>query len=179
MHETRSDATPQVVDGDHARGPSQARVTVIVYGDYECPHTRALELSLTRVRHLDGEAFRSVHRFFPLHEIHPHAQAAAEAAEAVYSLAGSDAFWIMHDGLFAHQDQLDRPGLERRGAEARVDPIALRSALTSRRFSERVERDMQSGRANGVDGTPSIFIDGDRYRGARDVASLRRALGRM
>ena len=176
MRETQSPTTLQVVDGDHTRGVSGAPATVLVYGDYECPHTRALELSLARLRHLDASAFRSVFRYFPLREIHPHAQMAAEAAEAAYALAGVDAFWIMHDELFAHQDQLDPSGLERRGAEAGVDPSALRAALEARRFADRVERDVQSGIPNGVDGTPSIFINGERYLGARDVASLHEAV---
>jgi protein-disulfide isomerase len=176
MAETRPDTTLQVVEGDHTRGPAGAATTVLVYGDYECPHTRALELSLARVRRLDGDAFRSVFRSFPLREIHPHAQRAAEAAEATYALGGVDAFWVMHDGLFAHQDHLDQAGLERRAAEAGVDPMALRAALEARRFADRVERDVDSGRANGVDGTPSIFINGGRYLGTRDVASLREAI---
>jgi len=167
--------TLDVVDADHFRGDSTAS-TVLVYGDYECPYTRAVELALTRLRRLEPSAFRSAYRHFPLREIHPHAQKAAEAAEAVYALAGADAFWVMHDGLFAHQDQLDEPGLARRGAEAGVDPPALRTALETHRFADRVERDVESGTAHGVHGTPSIFINGQRYRGPRDVASLRRAV---
>ena len=173
--ETQLDATLRVVDGDHVRGSVSALATVLVYGDYECPHTRALEVSLARLRRLDANAFRSVFRYFPLREIHPHAQSAAEAAEAVYALAGANAFWVMHDGLFAHQDHLDLPGLERRAAEAGVEPVALRAALDTRGFAQRVERDVESGIANGVDVTPSIFINGERYLGARDVTSLARA----
>jgi protein-disulfide isomerase len=176
MPETRLDTTLQVVEGDHTRGPASAPTTVLVYGDYECPHTRALELALARLRRLDSDAFQSVFRHFPLREIHPHAQQAAEAAEAVNALGGVEAFWVMHDGLFAHQEHLDPAGLERRAAEAGVDPIAVRTALDARRFADRVERDVHSGRANGVDGTPSVFINGERYRGARDVASLREAI---
>jgi protein-disulfide isomerase len=133
-------------------------------------------VSLAQLRRLDGNAFRLVFRYFPLREIHPHAQMAAESAEAVYTLEGADAFWLMHDGLFAHQDDLEPSGLLRRGAEAGVDPKALRTALEARRFADRVERDVQSGIANGVNGTPSVFIDGERYLGARDVASLHEAV---
>lgn len=165
-----------VIEGDHVRGAIAASTTVLVYGDYECPHTRALELALTRLRRVEPNAFRLVFRHFPLREIHPHAQMAAEAAEAVYALAGADAFWVMHDGMFAHQDQLDLPGLERRAAEAGADPVALRTALEAHRFADRVERDVESGAANGVHGTPSLFINGERYRGPRDVASLGNAM---
>jgi len=167
----------QVVADDHVRGPVDAAVTILVYGDYECPHTRALELALARLRRLDVGPFRSVFRHFPLRHVHPLAQRAAEAAEAVYTLAGADAFWVMHDGLFAHQDELDAAGLERRAAEAGVDPIALRAVLETHRLADRVERDILSGRANGARGTPSVFINGVRYLGKRDVPSLRDAIG--
>jgi protein-disulfide isomerase len=176
MPKTHSDTSLQVVDGDHVRGASEAPVTILVYGDYECPYTRAFELSLAQLRRHDGNAFRSVYRYFPLREIHPHAQNAAEAAEAVYALGGAEAFWLMHDGLFAHQDHLDPPGLERQAATAGVDQTALRAALGDHRFAARVERDVRSGLANVVGGTPSIFIDGEFYFGARDVRSLRALL---
>lgn len=176
MPESHAENTLEVAEGDHVRGTDTASATVLVYGDYECPHTRALELALSRLRRLEPNAFRSVFRHFPLRDVHPHAQRAAEAAEAVYALGGADAFWVMHDGLFTHQDQLDQPGLERRGAEAGVDPAALREAVEIGRFAERVQRDLESGVANGVDRTPSVFINRDRYLGPRDVASLGRAL---
>jgi protein-disulfide isomerase len=169
--------TLDLVEGDHVRGALEVSTTVLVYGDYECPHTRAVELALNRIRRTGPNEFRFVFRHFPLREIHPHAQMAAEAAEAVYALAGGDAFWLMHDGLFAHQDELDPSGLERRGADAGVDPAALRSALETRRFAGRVDRDLESGAANGVHGTPSVFINGMRYRGPRDVPSLREVIG--
>lgn len=174
---TNGNATLDVVADDHVRGPADAAVTILAYGDYECPHTRALELALARLRRLNVGPFRSVFRHFPLRHVHPHAQRAAEAAEGVYTLAGADAFWVMHDGLFAHQDDLDASGLERRAAEAGVDPTALRGILETPSLADRIERDIQSGRANGVKGTPSVFINGDRYLGARDVPSLRDAIG--
>jgi protein-disulfide isomerase len=176
MSKNQLDASLQVVDGDHIRGQRAAQVTIIVYGDYQCPYTRAFEQSLAHLRNVDENGFRSVYRHFPLREIHPYAQNAAEAAEAVYALGGAEAFWLMHDGLFAHQDELDQPGLELRASIAGVDPIALRSALADYRFAERVEQDVRSGRANVVSLTPSIFIDGEYYFGARDVRSLRQLI---
>lgn len=173
MPKTQSYPALQIVDGDHVRGANDAPVTILVYGDYQCPYTRAFELSLGHLRLTDGDKFRSVYRHFPLREIHPHAQNAAEAAEAVYALAGAEAFWLMHDALFAHQDRLDPPGLERQAATANVEPAALHAALGDHRFAWRVERDVRSGLANVVGGTPSIFIDGEFYFGARDVRSLR------
>jgi len=176
MPESHTDNTLDVIEGDHVRGTDTGSTTVLVYGDYECPHTRALELVLTRLRRREPNAFRSVFRHFPLRDVHPHAQQAAEAAEAVYALAGAEVFWIMHDGLFAHRDQLDHAGLERRGIEAGVDPAALRAAVETGRFADRVERDVETGAANGVDRTPAVFINGERYLGARDVPSLQQAV---
>ena len=152
-------------------------MTVLVYGDYECPHTRAFELVLARLRRRAPNAFRTVFRHFPLRDIHPHAQMAAEASEAVHAHAGEDSFWLMHDGLFAHQDQLDEPALLGRAAEAGINAAPrVSAALESHQFAPRVERDVQSGSANGVAGTPSVFINGARYRGPRDIASLSHAL---
>jgi NhaA family Na+:H+ antiporter len=176
MSKTQSNTSLQIIEGDHVRGASDAPSTILVYGDYECPYTRAFELSLAQLRRRDGNGFRSVYRYFPLRKIHPHAQNAAESAEAVYALAGAEAYWFMHDGLFAHQDHLDQPGLERQGVTAGVDPLALRAMLASHRFAERVERDVRSGEANAVHATPSIFIDGEFYFGAYDVESLREHL---
>jgi protein-disulfide isomerase len=132
---------------------------------------------VARLQHRDSDSFRYVYRYFPLRDIHPHAQLAAEAAEAVYSLAGPDAFWGMHDALFANQNELGVDTLERQATAAGVDPSAFRAALKTHRFAERIERDIESGRANGVHGTPSVFINGERYLGARDTAALRAAIG--
>jgi len=161
---------------DHVRGSATAPVTILVYGDYECPYTRALELVIEQLRRRDSDSFRYVFRYFPLREIHPHAELAAEAAEAVFAIAGADAFWRMHDALFANQYDLEPDSLERYAAAAGVDARAYRKAIARHQFAERVERDVQSGIANGVEGTPSIFINGERYHGSRAVSSLREAI---
>jgi len=161
---------------DHVRGPQSASVTLLVYGDYECPYTRALELAIAQLRDQDGDAFRYVFRYFPLREIHPHAEMAAEAAEAVFALAGPEAFWVMHDALFAQQYDLESASLERHAKAAGADVRAFRKAIATHQFAERVERDVQSGIANGVEGTPSVFINGERYHGGRDVGSLQEAI---
>jgi protein-disulfide isomerase len=158
---------------DHVRGSATAPVTILVYGDYECPYTRALELVIEQLRRRDSDSFRYVFRYFPLREIHPHAELAAEAAEAVFALAGPDAFWRMHDALFANQQDLEPANLERQATAAGAERRAVREALANGRFAERVERDVQSGIANGVDGTPSVFVNGRRYVGGRDIATLR------
>jgi protein-disulfide isomerase len=149
---------------------------MLVYGDYECPYTRALELAVAQLRDRDADSFRYVFRYFPLREIHPHAQIAAEAAETVYALGGPDAFWVMHDALFAHQNDLELPNLARQATAAGVDARGFREALETHRFAERIERDVRSGTENGVEGTPSIFMNGERYHGGRGVPTLREAV---
>jgi NhaA family Na+:H+ antiporter len=176
MAKHRREATLKADSADHVRGSTTAPVTMLVYGDYECPYTRQLELAVAGLRRVHHDAFRYVFRYFPLRDIHPHAQLAAEAAEAVYALAGQDAFWRMHDALFANQEDLELDSVERLAAAAGVDPSAFRAALKTHRFAERIERDVQSGQANGVEGTPSVFINGERYLGARDPATLRAAV---
>ena len=161
---------------DHVRGPATAPATLLVYGDYECPYTRALELTVAQLRRRDGDRFRYVYRYFPLREIHPHAEMAAEAAEAVYALAGPDAFWRMHDDLFANQIDLELDNLERMAGAVGVESMRFRAALETHRFAPRIERDVRSGEANGVEGTPSIFINGERYHGHRDPTALRAAI---
>jgi len=166
--------TVTVEKDDHVRGSGP--VTILVYGDYECPSTRALELVILQLRRRDSDRFRYVYRYFPLREIHPHAQMAAEAAETVSALAGPDAFWRMHDSLFADQYHLEPAELEQRATATGVNVRAYLEAMAAHQFAERVERDVQSGAANGVEGTPSIFINGERYHGKRDEGSLREAI---
>jgi len=166
--------TVTVDKDDHVRGSGP--VTILVYGDYECPYTRALELVILQLRRRDSDRFRYVYRYFPLREIHPHAQMAAEAAETVSALAGPDAFWRMHDALFADQYHLERSDLEQRATATGVNMRAYLTAMAKHQSAGRVERDVQSGIANGVEGTPSIFINGERYHGRRDETSLREAM---
>src|SRR2546428_7980931 len=165
--------TVTVGNDDHVRGSGP--VTILVYGDYECPYTRALELAIAQLRDRNGDSFRYVYRYFPLREIHPHAEMAAEAAEAVSALGGPDAFWRMHDSLFADQYHLEANELEQRATATGVNMRAYLQAMATHQFAERVERDVQSGVANGVEGTPSIFINGERTPGQRDGGRMRTA----
>src|SRR5436190_14256281 len=155
--------TVTVDKDDHVRGSGP--VTILVYGDYECPYTRALELVIMQLRRRKSDSFRYVYRYFPLREIHPHAEMAAEAAEAVFALAGPDAFWRMHDALFADQYHLEAPHLEDRATATGVSKRTYRRAMQTQQFAARVARDVQSGIAYGVDGTASIIIGGDRQHG--------------
>jgi len=157
---------------DHARGVSGGR-QLVVYGDFECPYTAAATRDIGRLLER-GAAFEVVFRHFPLREIHPHAQAAAEAAEAA---ARQDRFWEMHDVLFPNQLRLEPGDLRRYAERLGLNLERFESDAADSAIKARVERDVESGEQSGVDGTPSLFIDGRRYRGPRDPDSLGRALG--
>jgi protein-disulfide isomerase len=161
------------VDGtDHIRGVAGGR-RLVVYGDFECPYTAATMRDIGRL--LEGGArFEVVFRHFPLREIHPHAQGAAEAAEAA---ARQDRFWDLNDLLFRNQRNLEPADLRRYAERLGLDLERFEADLVDPAIKARVQRDVASGDQSGVDGTPSLFIDGHRYRGPRDPEGLGRALG--
>lgn len=160
---------------DHVRGPSAARL-VVEYGDYECPYSRRAFRAIERVeRRLDGRV-RFAFRHFPLTDIHPHALAAAAAAEAA---ALQDRFWEMHDVLFRRQKALENDDLRRYAAEMGLDIARFEDDRSDDTVFERIRRDVESGIASGeVRGTPTLFIDGVLYRGGYDVSTLTEALTR-
>ena len=166
-----ADLTAPVHAADHARGATGGR-QVVVYGDFECPYTAAAmrEIGLLQER---GVVFDLVFRHFPLREIHPHAQAAAQAAEAA---ARQDRFWELHDLLFRNQMRLEPDDLRRFAERLGLDLERFESDVADPATSARVERDVESGLQSSVDGTPSLFIDGRRYEGPRDADSLGHAL---
>jgi protein-disulfide isomerase len=155
---------------DHVRGSSGT--TILIFGDYECPYTRAAYRSVQTLE-ADGVPFRFVFRHFPLVEIHPHALAAAEASE---SAAAQGRFWPMHDLLFRRQQALGRADLERYADEIGLDVERFRHQLEAHVHLDRVEADRSSALASGAMGTPTIFVDGLSYRGSFDRPELRRAL---
>jgi protein-disulfide isomerase len=164
---------PEVAEArDHVRGSDGP--TLLIYGDYECPYTRLAYRSVKSLE-ADGVPFRFVFRHFPLVEIHPHALAAAEASEAA---AAQGSFWPMHDLLFRRQRALERPDLERYADELGLDVERFRQELDAQVHLERVEADRSSALASGATGTPTIFVDGLRYRGSYEREELRRALSR-
>jgi protein-disulfide isomerase len=166
------DLTAPVDAADHRRGVGGGS-QLVVYGDFECPYTAA---AVREIDHLlgRGAAFEVVFRYFPLREIHPHAQAAAEAAEAA---ADQDRFWEMHDLLFRNQMRLEADDLRRFAERLGLDLARFESDVADPDVMARIERDIESGLQSGVDGTPSLFVDGRRYLGPRDAVSLGRALG--
>jgi protein-disulfide isomerase len=157
---------------DHVMGPPDARVTLVQYADFECLHCGRAFPILRELRESMGQALRFVYRHFPLSG-HPHAQAAAEAAEAA---AAQGKFWAMHDKLFTFQLALDEEALETYAEEIGLDLARFRDDVRTHVHAERVRRDVESGRASGVTGTPTFFIDGARYGDGRDLDALSAAL---
>jgi protein-disulfide isomerase len=164
---------PPVGDEDHVLGPASARVTLVEYGDFECPSCGEAHPLLHAIRRAFGPNLRFVFRHFPLRDSHPHALAAAEASEAA---AAQGKFWEMHDRLFERQDALDDRALVRHARKLGLDAPRLELELATKIHRARVNRDLESGRASGVRGTPTFFINGTIYTGLRDRPSLMSAL---
>lgn len=139
-------------------GPAEATVTLVEYGDFECPNCKQAAPAVKfLLRHFEGR-IRFVFRHFPLEEVHPHALHAAEAAEA----AGAEGkFWEMHDLLFANQSHLTPPDLHRYAEETRLDIRAYQLAMQDHRYLNRIRTDQQSGRERGVRATPTFFVNGN------------------
>ena len=158
---------------DHVRG-SPAGHLIIEYGDYECPYSRQAFHAIERVEQQLGGNMRFAFRHFPLTTIHPHALAAAAAAEAA-ALQGR--FWEMHELLFHRQKALEDDDLRRYAVELRLDPARFDVDRAGEAVLERIGRDVRSGEASGeVLGTPTLFIDGFVHRGGYDVETLLEAL---
>jgi Na+/H+ antiporter NhaA len=160
-------------DRDHIRGPEQAVVTLIEYGDYQCPYCGQAEVAIRELLVSFGDDLRYVWRHLPLTDVHPNAQTAAEAAEAA---AAQGAFWTMNDLLLERQDMLAPPDLSRYAEELDLDLERFADELLRRQHAPRVAEDVATADASGVAGTPSFFINGRRHRGAYDVGTLTAAV---
>ncbi len=154
---------------DHIRGPHDAPVTLVEYGDYECPYCGRAEPVIRELLDNFGDDLRYVWRHLPLSDVHPDAQNAAEASEAA---AAQGAFWEMHDKLIHHQDQLGAPDPERHAEELGLDVERFRDEMRRRVYAPRVAEDVASADESDVAGTPGFFINGRRHRGAYDVDTL-------
>lgn len=147
---------------DHVRGPTDAPVTLVEYGDYECPHCGRAHPIVETVRERLGSDLRFVFRNFPLGTQHPHAERAAAAAEA----AGSQgAFWPMHDHLFDNQDALTEADLLEYARAVGLDLDRFQDDLAAGTFEDRIREDVRSGARSGVNGTPTFFVGGRRFDG--------------
>lgn len=158
---------------DHAQGPQDAAITLVEYGDYQCPYCGEAYPVIKELQRMLGTRMRFVFRNFPITEMHPNALGAARFAEAA-AIAGR--FWEAHDLLYQHQDALEPDDLLRYAAQLKVDHTLLQAADDGN-FDPRIQRDFMGGVRSGVNGTPCLFINGRRYDGPRDVESLIDALG--
>jgi protein-disulfide isomerase len=173
MPQNTAALTPLDEAVDHVRG-STAGHLIVEYGDYECPYSREAFRQIERVEQALGNRVRFAFRHFPLTRIHPHAFAAAAAAEAA-ALQGR--FWEMHDLLFHRQKALDDDDLRTYATEIGLDVALFDSDRSGPGVGQRIRRDMDNGLATGqVRGTPTLFIDGIVYRGGYDAATLLEAL---
>ncbi len=168
------------VDGG-SRDDAAAPVQLVEFGDYECPYCRKAHPIVRQLRQRFGDRLHFRFRNFPLSQIHPHAKHAAEAAVSVRSQVGEAGFWAMHDAIFAHQrdgiDALDDEHLARYAEEAGADGARVLSDLDTGKFEETVEVDFVEGVHMGVNGTPTFFINGERFDGDwRDIEQLATAI---
>ena len=154
---------------DHSQGAATAPVTLVEYGDYECPYCGEAYPILKEVARRAGASLRFVFRNFPLTQMHPHAFGAAVAAEAA-ALQGK--FWEMHDMLYENQEQLEPEALLGYAKALKLDLERFARDAKSPAVEAKIKHDFQTGIMSGVNGTPSFFINGQRYDGPRDVPTL-------
>ncbi|MGB2876206.1 MAG: thioredoxin domain-containing protein [Gaiellaceae bacterium] len=166
---------PVSEERDHVQGPADAPVTLVEYGDYECPYCGAAYPIVKEVQARMGERLRFVFRNFPITTSHPHAEQAAEAAEAA---AAQDRFWEMHDLLYENQRRLRDENLRAYSEEVGLDVERFVRDLAEHVHAARVREDFMSGVRSGVNGTPSFYINGARHDDSYDLETLLSALER-
>jgi protein-disulfide isomerase len=166
---------PVSEDRDHIQGPTDAAVTLIEYGDYECPYCGAAYPIVKEVQARMGESLRFVFRNFPITTAHPHAEQAAEAAEAA-AVQGS--FWEMHDLLYENQQRLGEEDLHAYADQLGLEVEPFDQELAEHVHAERVHEDFMSGVRSGVNGTPTFYINGLRHDDPYDLETLFAALER-
>jgi protein-disulfide isomerase len=152
-----------VSERDHRQGRDNAAVTLVQYGDYECPYTRQSTWVVQAIQQELGDQLRFVYRNFPLTEIHPHALHAAYASEAADA---QGKFWEMHDYLFHHQHTLEDANLAQFAAAVGLDMQQYARDMAEQRALVRIEEDVEGGERSGVQGTPTFFINGALYLGS-------------
>ncbi len=166
---------PVTQDRDHIQGPADAAVTLVQYGDYECPYCGAAYPIIKEVQARMGERLRFVFRNFPISTSHPHAERAAEAAEAA---AAQGRFWEMHDLLYENQRRLRDEDLRAYAEQLGLDVELFEKELAEHVHAERVHEDFMSGVRSGVNGTPTFYINGARHDDSYEMEVLLSALDR-
>jgi protein-disulfide isomerase len=160
---------------DHAQGPQDAPVTLVEYGDYQCPYCADVHPMIQSIAKTMGANLRFVFRHMPLSEMHPYAQYAAEAAEA----AGAQGrFWEMHHAIYDHQSELGSDLVHTLALALGLDMPRFEADMEARRYRPRVKRDFMGAMRSGVSATPTFFINGERYEGILQQRALLTALQR-
>jgi protein-disulfide isomerase len=165
-------AVPVDPERDHIRGPVESDVTLLEYGDLECPYCGRAE-PVIRELLSDFTELRYVWRHLPLNDVHPHAQLAAEASEAA---AAQDRFWEMHDMLIEHQGALSLRDIVGYAGDLHLDMELFKAHLHKRKGAGHIADDVESADLSGVSGTPSFFVNGHRHQGAYDIDTLTKAV---
>jgi len=173
IDESRPHLEPPAGARDHRAGPEDAPVTLVEYGDYECPHCGRAYPIVKKIQQRLGDRLRFIFRNFPVKNAHPHAEHAAESAEAA---ARQGRFWEMHDMLFEHQRALDDRHLVQYASAIGLDAAEFENDLATHAFARRVREDFMSGVRSGVNGTPTFFINGRRHDEPWDFETLLRAV---
>jgi len=170
-----AELTVPVTDRDHVQGAANAAVTLLEYGDYECPYCGAAYPIVKQLQSTMGDTLRFAFRNFPLSTMHPHAEQAAEAAEA----AGAQGqFWPMHDLLYENQRRLGADDLVAYAGRLGLDIARFERELTDHVYAARVHEDFMSGVRSGVNGTPTFYINGVRHDDSYDFDTMLEALRR-
>ena len=173
MSEDVPGLTIPVSDNDHVQGPADAPVTLVEYGDYECPYCGMAAPIVKRVQEQMGDRLRFVFRNFPIATSHRLARAAAEAAEAA---GGQGKFWEMHDQLYRHQHALEDADLVRYATRIGLNVEQFEQDLANHTYAQRVRDDYMGGVRSGVSGTPGFFMNGELYQDSWDEGPLLDAL---
>ena len=160
---------PVNIGSDHIRGSVNAPITLVEYGDYECPYTAMAYPIVKEIIRQFGDKIYFVFRNFPLNDIHLHAQAAAEAAEAA---AAQDKFWEMHDYLFEHQKALDDSHLLEYAQKVGLNIDRFKKDMSGHAYASLIEQSLKSGVDSDVEGTPTFFVNGVRYEDSWDLDTL-------
>jgi protein-disulfide isomerase len=168
-----SDLNVPVSESDHSLGPANAPVTLLEYGDYECPDCFNAEPVVNALREKLGDKLRVIFRHFPRSSIHPRASVAAAAAEAA---AAQGHFWKMHSALFKYQKELADLDLTHLALQLGLEVYRFGAAIESEPVQRHVRNDHDGAVASGVNGTPTFFINGKRYRGKAEVEPMLKAL---
>jgi protein-disulfide isomerase len=166
---------PVTEDRDHIQGPAEAAVTLVEYGDYQCPYCGAAYPIIKEVQARMGGTLRFVFRNFPISTSHPHAEQAAEAAEAA---AHQGRFWEMHDLLYENQSRLGEEDLRSYAKELELDVPTFDQELADHVHAERVREDFMSGVRSGGNGTPTFYVNGTRHDGSYEIEALLTVLER-